>query len=385
MDFFYTPEQQDISKRIIAFAKSQLNADVLQRDRDQIFPKELWRKCGEMGIQGLPVAEEYGGLGLKAISTAIALEAFGYGCEDNGLVFSLCAHLLACVIPIFKFGNEQQKRKYLPELCSGRMIAVNGMTETTSGSDAFRMSMKAVPDGSGFVLNGRKIFASNGPVADLALVYALTDPVKGYFGGTTAFLVEKGTPGFQVGQAFDQMGLRTCKIGELVFDDVFVETDKVVGAVGAGSAIFSVSMDWERTCIGASHVGTMQRILEKVVEYARTREASGKTIGSYQAVSHRIVDMKIRLESSRLLAYKAAWALDHTKDTTMDASILKVYASESLVETAKNAVQIFGGYGFMTEYQLERTLRDAIASTLYSGTSEVQRNIIAAWLGLKTS
>jgi alkylation response protein AidB-like acyl-CoA dehydrogenase len=384
MEFAYTPEQQELSQQIISFAKSQLNKDVIGRDRNQIFSKDLWIKCGAMGIQGLPVPEEYGGLGLDALSTSIGLEAFGYGSEDGGLNFSICAHLLACVIPIWKFGNEEQKKKYLPELCSGRMIAVNGMTETTSGSDAFHMSTKAVAEGKGYRINGRKIFASNGPIADLAVVYASTDSTKGYFGGTTAFLIEKGTKGFESGQAFEQMGLRTCKIGELVFDDVFVEPEMVLGAPGAGSTLFTSSMDWERICIGATHVGTMQRIFETTMEYARTRESAGRKIGSYQAISHRIADMKIRLEASRLLTYKAAWSMDHKVDVTLNASITKLHASESLVEIAREALQIFGGYGFMTEYQIERALRDAMASTLYSGTSEIQRNIIASWLGLKS-
>lgn len=384
MNFSYSADQLQIRDQITSFARSQLNDDLVKRDKNQIFPKDLWNKCGEMGIQGLPVPQEYGGLGLDALTTSIALEALGYGCEDGGLVFSLCAHLLACVIPIWKFGTEEQKKKYLPKLSCGSLIAVNGMTETTSGSDAFHMSTKAVPDGNGYRINGRKIFASNGPVADLALVYALTDPSKGFFGGTTAFLIERGTDGFETGQSFEQMGLRTCKIGELIFDDVFVAKEMIVGELGAGSVIFGSSMNWERICIGASHVGTMHRILEIVVKYARTRESSGRKIGSYQAVSHRIADMKIRLEASRLLAYNAASKLDHNSEVSMDASIIKTYASESLVETARQAVQLFGGYGYMAEYQLERTLRDAIASTLYSGTSEVQRNIIASWLGLKS-
>ena len=342
----------------------------------------MWLKCGEMGFQGLPVDEKYGGLGLDPLSTALALEALSYGCEDGGLVFSICAHLLACVIPIWKYGSEEQKEKYLPGLCSGKLIAVNGMTEPQSGSDAFSMTTKARKDENGFFITGRKTFSSNGPIADIAVLYAVTDPKKGYYGGITAFIVEKNTPGFQDGQEFEKMGLRTSKIGELVLDDVFVTHDAVLGGIGAGPTIFAVSMDWERICIGASHAGTMQRILEKSLEYARTRQASGKKIGSYQAISHKIADMKMRLEASRLLSYKAAWELDKVRSVTMDASITKVFASESLLKITMDALQIFGGYGFMTEYEVERAVRDAMGSTLYSGTSEIQRNIIARWLGL---
>lgn len=382
MDFAYTPEQEELRKQITNFARKELNKNIIERDRQQVFPRDLWLKCGEMGFQGLPVDEQYGGMGLDPLSTAIALEAFSYGCKDGGLIFSICAHLLACVIPIWKYGSEEQKQKYLPGLCSGKLIAVNGMTEPASGSDAFSMSTTARQFKDGFLINGRKIFSSNGPIADLAVLYAVTDPQKGYYGGVTAFLVEKNTPGFQDGQEFEKLGLRTCKIGELVLDDVYVTNDAVIGGIGAGPTIFSVSMDWERICIGASHVGTLQRILESAIEYAKTREASGKKIGSHQAISHKIADMKIKLEASRLLAYKAAWELDKVKSVTMDASITKVFVSEALIMTAMQAVQILGGYGFMTEYEVERALRDAMGSTLYSGTSEIQRNIIARWLGL---
>src|SRR5262245_36517176 len=377
MDFTYTPEQEDLRKQITNFAKKELNKNVIERDRQQQFSRDSWVKCGEMGFQGLPVDEKYGGMGLDPLSTAMALESLSYGCEDGGLIFSICAHLLACVIPIWKYGNEEQKQKYLPGLCSGKLIAVNGMTEPASGSDAFSMTTTAKKYKDGFQINGRKIFSSNGPVADLAVLYAVTDPEKGYYGGITAFVVEKNTPGFQDGQEFEKMGLRTSKIGELVLDDVFVPNDAVLGGIGAGPTLFAVSMDWERICIGASHVGTLQRILEKSIEYAKTREASGKKIGAFQAISHKIADMKIRLEASRWLAYKAAWELDKVRSVTMDASITKVFVSEALIASAMQAVQILGGYGFMTEYEMERTLRDAMGSTLYSGTSEIQRNIIA--------
>jgi alkylation response protein AidB-like acyl-CoA dehydrogenase len=382
MEFSYTPEQDDLRKTITNFAKKELNKNIVERDRNQVFPHDLWLKCGEMGFQGLPVDEKYGGLGLDPLSTAMALEALSYGCEDGGLLFSICAHLLACVIPIWKYGSEEQKQKYLPGLCSGKLIAVNGMTEPASGSDAFSMSTRARREADGFIITGRKTFSSNGPIADIAVLYAVTDPEKAYYGGITAFIIEKNTPGFHDGQEFEKMGLRTSKIGELVLDEVYVSNDGVLGGLGAGPTIFSVSMDWERICIGASHVGTLQRILEKSMDYARTREASGKKIGSYQAISHKIADMKIRLEASRLLAYKSAWELDKVRSATMDASITKIFVSESLVKSTIDALQIFGGYGFMTEYEVERAVRDALGSTLYSGTSEIQRNIIARWLGL---
>jgi alkylation response protein AidB-like acyl-CoA dehydrogenase len=382
MDFSFTEEQQSLRQNIIRFAQEKLNEAVVERDREQRFSRELWRKCGEIGLQGLPVPEEYGGSGLDALSSAIALEAFGYGCHDGGLVFSLCAHLLSCVVPLWQYGNEEQKQRYLPGLCNGTLIGVHAMTEPGSGSDAFGLRTKAEPDDTGFRINGTKTFISNAPIADLVIVFAMTDSNKGYYGGVTAFLVENGTPGFVVSQKFEKMGLRTSPIGELVFEDVHVPAEAVLGGVGAGSTLFTQAMDWERICLFAGHIGTMERLLEQSIAYARTRAQFGQPIGKFQAISHRIVDMKVQIEAARLLTYRAAWRLGRVKNVSVDASMAKLFVSESLVKAALDTVQIHGGYGYMTEYELERALRDAVGSTIYSGTSEIQRNIIARWLGL---
>ena len=199
MDFALTEEQKILRDNIVRFAREVLNPGVAERDREQAFSRELWRKCGEIGIQGLPVPEQYGGSGCDPLTTAIALEALGYGCKDGGLVFSLCAHLLSCVVPLWQHGNEEQKRRYLPGLCDGTLIGVHAMTEPGSGSDAFALRTRAEPDGTGFRINGTKTFISNGPIADVVIVFAMTDPKKGYHGGVTAFLVESSAPGFSAG------------------------------------------------------------------------------------------------------------------------------------------------------------------------------------------
>ncbi len=382
MDFALTDDQKILRDEIVGFARRTLSDGVIERDRNQEFPHDLWLKCGEMGLQGLPVPEEYGGLGLDAVSTAVALDALGYGSADSGLSFSICAHLLACVIPIAMHGSEEQKRKYLPGLSNGTIIAVNAMSEPGSGSDAYAMKTRAVRDGDGYRINGTKIWSTNGPVADLAIVYAVTDPEKGYFGGTSVFLVEKGTDGFVPGQKFEKMGLRTSPIGEVVLDNVWVPESALVAGEGAGTNIFTQSMEWERVCIGAKHCGTMQRLMEKSIAYAKERTAFGQPIGNYEAVSHKIADMKIRLDASRLMAYKGASRLDKARDVAIDASMTKVFVAEALVQTALDTVQIFGGNGFTTEYEVERSLRDAIGGKIYSGTNEIQRNILAKWLGL---
>ena len=382
MDFSYTPEQQVLRETIVAFSRARLNAGMVERDRHQVFPRDLWGACGTMGLLGLPAPEQYGGSGLDPLSCAIALEAFGYGCTDHGLVFSVSAHIMTSVIALSKFGTERQKRRHLPGLCDGTLIGVHAMTESDSGSDPFAMRARAVKDGDGWRINGSKTFVSNGVEAQVIVVYVVTDPATRFHGGVTAFVVDRDTAGVSAGRRIEKMGLRTSPFGELSFDDVWVPDEAVVGGVGGGAGVFTHAMDWERICLFAAHVGQMERLMERAIAYARTRQSGGKAIGKYQAVSHKIADMKVRVEAARLLIYHAASKLDKTRGVSLDASISKLFVSEALVETARDAVQIFGGFGYTTEYEVERALRDAMGATIYSGTSEVQRNIIAAWLGL---
>ncbi|MDX1530243.1 MAG: acyl-CoA dehydrogenase family protein [Rhodothermales bacterium] len=382
MDFTFTEEQVALRDAVVRFAQRELNEGAADRDRDQAFPRDLWLACGQMGLQGLPVPEDLGGSGLDPLTTALALEGLGYGCTDGGLVFAVCAHLLACVVPLWKHGSDAQRQRYLPGLCDGTLIAVNGMTEAGAGSDAFAMTTTAERTDDGYVLNGTKLFSSNGPVADLAVVYAITDPGRGFHGGVTAFLVETDAPGFRSGQRFEKMGLRSCPLGELVLEDVRVPACAALGGEGAGAIVFAESMNWERTCLVAAHVGTMERLVEEAVDYARTRHSGGQPIGKHQAVAHRLADAKVRLEAARLLVYRAASRLETARAVALDASVAKLFASEALVQTAADAMRVFGGYGFVADYGVERALRDAMAAPIYSGTSEVQRNTIARWLGL---
>ncbi|HMN10502.1 MAG TPA: acyl-CoA dehydrogenase family protein [Gemmatimonadaceae bacterium] len=382
MDFTFTPEQEALKRTIVRFARERLNDDLVARDREQRFSRERWRACGELGLPGLPVPESLGGAGLDPLTTAIALEAFGYGCADNGLVFSVAAHLLSCVVPLWKFGAPEQQARWLPGLCDGTWIGVHAMTEPESGSDSFAMRTRAVKDGDGWRITGTKTFISNGPEADVVIVFALTDPARGFHGGVTGFLVEKGTPGFTASRKIEKMGLRTSPFGALSFDEVWVPDAAVVGQVGGGSAIFIHAMDWERICLFAAHVGQMERLLERGVQYARTRQQFGKAIGKFQGVAHKLADFKVRLECARLLTYRAASKLEKTRGVAFDAAMTKLFVSESLVQGALDVLQVFAGYGYATDYEIEREVRDALGSRIYSGTSDMQRNTIAAWMGL---
>ncbi|MBE2260247.1 MAG: acyl-CoA dehydrogenase family protein [Rhodobacteraceae bacterium] len=382
MDFDLSSEQKLLRDSIVRFARGELNQEVVERDRAQSFRRDLWRHCAAVGLLGLPAPEEYGGVGLDPLSCAVALEALGYGCRDGGLVFSICAHVLACVVPVWQHGSEAQKQRYLRGLCDGTLVGAHAITEPDSGSDTFAMRLRAERAGDGWRLNGSKTFISNGPVADVVVVFAVTDPAKGFHGGVTAFLVDRGLAGFSAGQKFAKMGLRTSPVGELVFEDAVVASDAVLGTVGGGASVFGTAMDWERSLLVAAHVGTIERLLNTSIAYARSRSQFGQTIGKFQAVAHKIADMKVQLEAARLLVYRTASRLTTTRSISLDAAVTKLFVSESLLRTALDTVQVHGGYGFMEEYEVERALRDAVGSTLYSGTSEMQRNIIGRWLGL---
>jgi alkylation response protein AidB-like acyl-CoA dehydrogenase len=381
MDFSLTPEDLDFRARVVRFAQNELNDDLIERDRESRFSREAWNRCAAFGIQGLPIPEAYGGMGADIMTTTVAMEALGYGCRDNGLLFSMHAQMWSLEMPLLLFGTEEQKTKYLPGLCDGTIIGVHGMTEPDSGSDAFSLKTRAEKKGDRYVLNGSKIFITNAPIADVVLVFANEAPEKG-IGGISAFLVEKGTPGFTVSRHIEKMGLRTSPFGELVFQDCEIPAENRVGKMGIGVALFSSSMEWERAAILGSTVGAMERTLETCVRYAKERKQFGKPIGKFQAVSQKLADMKIRLETSRLILYKVAWVKKQGKKAHMEAAIAKVYISEAAVKSNLDAVQIHGGYGFTTEFVVERELRDSIGGTIYSGTSEIQRQIIASWMGL---
>lgn len=381
MDFARTAAQQELYDRVLRFAREGLNDDVIARDREHRFPAREWRLCGEFGLLGLCVPEEHGGMGLDHQSTAIALEALGRGCLDMGLVFAIAAHQLAVARPIVDGGSDDLKRRVLPKMCSGEWIGANAITEAEAGSDVFALRSRAEQSGDTYRLHGTKSYASNGPVAEIFLVYANSKPDSGYL-GIDAFVVHRGAPGLTVGQAIDKMGLHSCPASSVYMDGVEVPAADRVGAPGTGAALFTDSMMWERSCLFAGYVGAMERQLEQAAAYAADRKQNRKPIGRNQAVSHKVADMKLRLESARLLLYRACWLRDQGKDAILEVALSKLAISEAAIQSGLDAVQIFGAVGYSSELGVERMVRDAVPSTIFSGTSEIQRNLIASRLGL---
>lgn len=382
MDFEWSSDQRAVFDAAVAFAKGELNHDTLGRDRRHEFFRQGWDACAKFGIQGLPAPTEYGGGAANALTLAVCLEGLGYGCEDGGLLFSLGAHLWSAVVPMWRFGTAEQKSRWLTGLCDGSLIGVGAMTEPGTGSDAFAMTTSFRRQGNSYVLRGAKTYITNAPVADLFLVFASAAGDGHGIGGLSSFVVEKDAAGLTVGRPFRKMGLHTSPMSEVVFEDCAIPLNHMLGSVGSGMAIFNTSMDWERTFILAPAVGTMQRQLERVVAFAKQRRQFGQPISRFQAVSHRIVDMRMRLDAARLLLYRTADAKARGRSTRVESSMTKLFISEALVASSQDALHIHGAYGYMEESGVEKDVRDAIASSFYSGTSDIQRNIIAGRIGL---
>jgi len=381
MDFSWSKEQKQLLDAVQRFASQQLTRDLIEGDRHDQFDHAGWKKCGEFGIQGLPVPTEFGGLAADPLTTVGALEKLGYACKDNGLVFSINAHLWTVVMPVITAGTPAQKQKYLPGLSDGSIVGANAMSEPNFGSDAFNLGTTARRDGDKYILNGSKTWVTNAPVADLFAVYATVDKSKGPH-GVTAFLVPKDSPGLVIGPRIEKMGLRTSPMSEVFFQDCPIPVENRLGDEGSGSILFTRSMTWERGCILAGAVGSQQRLLERSIRHANTRKQSGQSIGKFQHVAGKIVDMKMRLDSSRHFLYHGAWMRSMGKAGFIEAAMAKLHISDSWVKSCEDAIQIHGASGYTVEYELERELRDAIGSRIYSGTSEIQKNLIASLLGL---
>jgi alkylation response protein AidB-like acyl-CoA dehydrogenase len=374
-------EQQKLQDAAVEFARASLAGDMVGRDREAHFDRDAWRRCAEFGVLGMPIPQELGGLGLGLSELLAVMEGLGFGTRDQGLLFSLNAHLWTNSIPILTYGTDEQKQRYLPRLSDGTLIGANAASEPDAGSDVFAMRTRATKDGTHYVLNGTKTFVTNAPVADLFVAYATVNPALGAM-GVTAFIIERDTPGLVISRKLEKMGLRTSPMAEVIFEDCRIPLGQRLGREGRGAEVFECSMEWERGCILASCLGVMRRQLDDCVAHARARKQFGKPIGKFQSVANRLVDMRVRLDTCRPLVYRIGSLKDTNRDATVQAAVAKLHVSDSFVKSSLDAVQIFGGYGYMIEQQVERDLRDSVGSTLYSGTSEIQRNIIAKGLGL---
>jgi len=382
MDFAFSEAQKHWHDATRQFALETLkDAESVERDQRGEFWREGYERCARFGICGLPVPHEFGGQGHDLETTVAAMEGLGYGCPDSGLIFAINASLWTVTMPILVFGNDAQKSRYLRGLCDGRLFGANGASEPEAGSDIFGMQTRAERRGDGWVLNGRKTWITGGPVADLYLCFASTDPARGVLGIST-FLIERGTPGFHAVCEIPKLGLRTAPMGELVFDNCVLPAESLLGREGRGGPIFNAALDWERGGILSSVLGTMRRQLDRCIAHARTRTQFGRPIGKFQSVSNRIVDMAVRLETSRFMVYRYAWSKSQKQENAAWASMAKLHVSECFVQNSLDAIRVFGASGYATAGGLERDLRDSVGSVIFSGTNDIQRNIIAQHLKL---
>jgi alkylation response protein AidB-like acyl-CoA dehydrogenase len=382
MDFSFSEAQRHWYDAALRFARENLvDTDAAAREERGEFWREGYERCARLGILGLPVPAEYGGHGQDLATTVAAVEGLGYGCADTGLIFGMGASMWTVTMPILAFGTDSQKRRYLPALCNGQLLGANAASEPEAGSDIFGMGTRAVRQGDRWILNGRKTWITGGAIADLLVCFASTDPSKGVL-GITAFLVERGTTGFQVARVISNLGLRTAPMAELIFENCVLSDGDMLGREGRGSTIFNAALDWERGAILAGIVGTMRRQLDRCVEQARSRKQFGQPIGKFQSVSNRIVDMTIRLETSRYMVYRYAWAKSRGQDSALYSSMAKLHVSESFVQNSLDAVRLFGASGFVSGTGQERDLRDSVGGVIFSGTNDIQRNLIAQQLRL---
>ncbi len=375
MDFQLTKFQKAVCRSVYDLNRNGFNNSIFADDEAGKFPLEKWKLCGDIGIHGLPIPEEYGGAGQDMLTCALAIEALGYTCLDEGLIFSICAHICTCAIPIMQFGDEFQKRKFLPDLASGSHIGGNGTTEANAGSESSAMITQVVAQKDGYRLNGTKIFVTNAPVADLLIVYA-KHPGGIRMLDISAFIIEKDNPGMSIGQVFQKMGLRTSPLSEVVLKNCTVKKNYCLGKEKRGMAVFNESMLWERILMSAYHIGAMEQQYRTILAHANSREQFGRKIVKHSKVADKLIRMKMRIEASQLMLYKTSWDHGRNKCDLADASKLKLMTSESKVKNSLEAVQISGAYGYMKENIIEKQLRDSMSATIYSGTSEMQKIIM---------
>ena len=375
MDFSLTKQEKLFLQMIREFAEKEVKPLAAEVDEQERFPLETVGKMAKIGLMGIPVPKEYGGAGSTNQMYTMAVEELSRVCATTGVIVS--AHTSLCVAPIMEHGTEEQKKKYLPKLASGQWLGAFGLTEPNAGTDASAQQTVATPDGDGYIINGTKIFITNAEYADVFIIFAMTDKSLGTK-GITAFILEKGMKGFSIGKKELKMGIRGSATCELIFEDVRVSKDQVLGKIGGGFGIAMKTLDGGRIGIASQALGIAQGALDETVKYTKERKQFKRAIAQFQNTQFQLADMKTKVEAARLLVRSAAYKKDMKLPYSADAAMAKLFAAETSMEVTTKAVQLHGGYGYTREYPVERMMRDAKITEIYEGTSEVQRMVISA-------
>ena len=375
MDFELTDEQELIREAVREFAEAEVAPIAAEIDRDHRFPHELLPKMADLNLMGMPYPEKVGGAGADEVSYVIAVEELSRACASTGVILS--AHTSLATWPIFKFGTPAQHERYLHDMASGRRLGAFALTEPAAGTDAAAGTCTAILTGDEYILNGSKIFITNAPFAEIYIVFAKTDPAAKGTRGMSAFIVEKGTPGFSVGEAEHKLGIRGSSTPPLYFNDCHIPKDALLDGEGYGFKVAMQTLDGGRIGIAAQALGIAQAALDASVAYAKERVQFGKPIANLQAIQWMIADMATEIDAARLLVYRAASCMDNDRPYSTEGAMAKLFASEVATRVAGKAIQIHGGYGYTESYPVERNYRDAKITEIYEGTSEVQRMVIA--------
>jgi butyryl-CoA dehydrogenase len=377
MDFSLTKEQQLFLQMIRAFTEKEVKPLAAEIDEEERFPEETVAKMAKLGLMGIPFPAEYGGAGGDNFLYAMAVEELSRACATTGVILS--AHTSLCAAPIYEHGSEAQKQKYLPKLCAGEWIGAFGLTEPNAGTDAAAQQTTAVPEGEDYIINGSKIFITNASHAQVYIVMAMTDKSLGTK-GISAFIVERGTPGFSIGKKEKKLGIRGSATCELIFENCRIPKDNLLGKLNKGFSVAMQTLDGGRIGIAAQALGIAQGAMDETVKYVKERKQFGKPISAFQNTQFQLADLSVKIEAARWLVRVAAAKKDLKQPYSLDAARAKLFAAETAMETTVKAVQFHGGYGYTREYPVERMMRDAKITEIYEGTSEVQRMVISAHL-----
>ena len=380
MDFRQDEMHEELQTMYREFAQEQVKPLAAEIDKTERFPEETVAAMAEMGLLGIPFPEEYGGAGMDNLSYAQCVEELSKVCASTGVIVS--AHTSLGSTPIYLFGTEEQKKKYLTPLASGQKLGAFGLTEPGAGTDASGQKTTAVLEGDHYVLNGTKVFITNAGPADIYIVMAMTDKTKGNH-GISAFIVEKGFPGFSIGKHEEKMGIRASSTCELIFENCIVPKENLLGEKGKGFKVAMMTLDGGRIGIAAQALGIAQGAIDETKEYVKTRVQFGKPLSSFQNTQFELAEMQAMVDASRLLVYRAACAKDNHEPYSHLAAMAKLVASETASDVTRRCVQLFGGYGYTRDYPVERMMRDAKITEIYEGTSEVQKMVISSWMGVK--